>query len=75
MKSLKDKTINKTHSFGPQITKLKQIEINRKVKKLIHYDCNINNGDDGLDEDVPDEDEIYIKENLLSKKDNNSNSE
>jgi hypothetical protein len=57
-------------SFGPQI-KSKQIEVGKKVKKLIHYDCN----KEGVgDEDIPDEDEVYIKENLLqgNSKDNNS---
>jgi hypothetical protein len=52
-------------SIGPQLSKQKQIQINKKVKKLIHYDCN-NVGYE--DEDVPAEDEVYIKENLLTKK-------
>jgi hypothetical protein len=51
-------------SFGPQ-TKFKQLDIGKKVKKLIHYDCN--EGDD-MNMDVPEEDEIFIKENLLEKK-------
>jgi hypothetical protein len=58
-------------SFGPQLGKCKQIEVNKKVKKLIHYDCNNNNfqGDlANVDDDVPEEDEIYVKENLLTKK-------
>jgi hypothetical protein len=49
-------------SFGPQINKTKQIEVGKKVKKLIHYDCS---NKEGIDEDIPDEDEVYIKENLL----------
>ncbi len=48
--------------FGPQLKNQAQPEM-KKVKKLIHYDCG---GD--VDEDVPDEDEIYIKENLLNKR-------
>jgi hypothetical protein len=51
--------------IGPQLSKQKQIEINKKVKKLIHYDCT-NVGYE--DEDVPGEDEVYIKENLLTRK-------
>ncbi len=49
--------------FGPQLNKQLQIDASKKVKKLIRYDC-----DGGVDEDIPDEDEIYIKENLLSRK-------
>ena len=51
--------------FGPQLYKQTQIEV-KKIKKLIHYDC-----DGGVDEDIPDEDEIFIKENLLNKKGDN----
>jgi hypothetical protein len=55
-------------SFGPQL-KPKQIEMGKRIKKLIHYDCN---GKEGLDEDIPDEDEVYVKENLLQNtKENN----
>jgi hypothetical protein len=53
-------------AFGPQLFKQIQIEVNKKVKKLIHYDC-----EGGVDEDIPDEDEIFIKENLLNKKGDN----
>jgi hypothetical protein len=49
--------------FGPQLYKQSQIEVYKKVKKLIHYDC-----EGGVDEDIPDEDEIFIKENLLTRK-------
>jgi hypothetical protein len=49
--------------FGPQLFRQSQIEVSKKVKKLIHYDC-----EGGVDEEVPDEDEIFIKENLLAKK-------
>ena len=54
--------------FGPMINKLEQINFHKKVKKLIHYDC-----DGQVDDEVPDEDEIYIKENLLIKKPDESN--
>lgn len=65
----KNKTKPSVNPFGPQLSKCTQIEMNRKVKKLIHYDCNNNNGDlDEIDDDVPEEDEIYVKENLLLKK-------
>jgi hypothetical protein len=57
-----------SNQFGPQ-TKIQKLEMNRKVRKLIHYDCN-NYDIEGIDDDVPDEDEVYIKENLLQKKDN-----
>jgi hypothetical protein len=52
-------------SFGPSLGKLKQLEITKKVRKMIHYDCNENANLDGIDDDVPDEDEVYVKENLL----------
>lgn len=60
--------MKKNHSttsqrFGPIINKLEQINFHKKVKKLIHYDC-----DGHVDDEIPDEDEIYIKENLLLKK-------
>jgi len=50
-------------AFGPQISKMLQINFSKKVKKLIHYDC-----EGEADDDIPEEDEIYIKENLLLKK-------
>jgi hypothetical protein len=58
-------------SFGPQI-KSKQIEMGKKIKKLIHYDCN---NKDCIDEDIPGEDEVYVKENLLQGKAKDTNSE
>jgi hypothetical protein len=54
---------NSSNPFGPQLHKLSQIDVHKKVKKLIRYDC-----DGGVDDDIPDEDEIYIKENLLTRK-------
>jgi hypothetical protein len=59
---------NSSNPFGPQLGSFKQIEVKGKIKKLIHYDCN-NNGDmAAVDDDIPEEDEIYVKENLLHKK-------
>ncbi len=52
-------------SFGPFLGKLKQLDVTKKIRKMIHYDCNDNANLDGIDDDVPDEDEVYIKENLL----------
>jgi hypothetical protein len=52
-----------SNPFGPQLNKFSQIDVNKKVKKLIRYDCH-----GGVDDDVPNEDEIYIKENLLTRK-------
>lgn len=52
-------------SFGPSLGKLKQLDVTKKVRKMIHYDCNENANLDGIDDDVPDEDEVYVKENLL----------
>ena len=57
---------NTPSAFGPQIEKHK-LELNKKIKKLIYYDCNPK-GDQSVDQDVPDEDEVYIKENLLHRK-------
>ncbi len=59
---------NSNNRFGPQINKLEQINFSKKVKKLIHYDC-----EGQVDDDVPDEDEIYIKENLLTRKGDDTN--
>ena len=36
------------------------------IKKLIHYDC-YKKKDDSEEDDIPDEKEIYVKENLLQK--------
>ncbi len=53
------------NSFGPSLGKLKQLDVNKKIRKMIHYDCNENANLEGIDDDVPDEDEVYVKENLL----------
>ncbi len=62
---MKKSISSSSSAFGPQLVKSGQIEVNKKVKKLIHYDC-----DGGVDEDVPDEDEIFIKENLIKRGEN-----
>lgn len=53
-------------SFGPMLNKNKPIQISKRVKKYITYDCQENNQDDIYDE-IPNEDEVYIKESLLKK--------
>ena len=63
-KSRKNSKENK-HNFGPSLGNIKQLEANKKVRKMIHYDCNDNLNNEGIDDDIPDEDEVYIKENLL----------
>jgi len=71
LKSKKNKNISpkprreNISSFGPSLGKIKQLEVSKKVRKMIHYDCNENANLEGLDDDIPDEDEVYIKENLL----------
>lgn len=64
---------NTSRNFGPQ-AKLEKLEINKKIKKLIHYDCNAFLDGEGIDDDIPNEDEVYIKENLLDKDKDQSNS-
>ena len=58
------KSINKV--FGPFLKKTKPIEIKGVIKKRIHYDCN--NILEENEDDIPQENEIYIKENLLKHK-------
>lgn len=50
-------------SFGPQISKVKMPSI-KNIRRLVHYDCN----NDEEDYDIPNEDEVFIKENLLERK-------
>ena len=50
--------------FGPNLKESKPLQVKcGHIKKLIHYDCSkkINDSED----DIPDENEIYVKENLL----------
>ena len=54
-------------SFGPHMLGQKPFEIRKKVKKLIHYDCKEN---EDVNDEIPNEDEVYIKGSLLKKTDN-----
>ena len=68
-------SINKV-AFGPCLKESKPLQVKcSNIKKLIHYDCNKKKGDSEED-DIPDENEIYVKENLLQKttEDNENNS-
>ena len=59
-------TINK-NIFGPNLKESKPLQVKcSHIKKLIHYDCN-KKKDDSQEDDIPDENEIYVKENLLQK--------
>jgi hypothetical protein len=54
-------------SFGPSLKESKPLQVKcSHIKKLIHYDCN-KKKDDSEEDDIPDENEIYVKENLLQK--------
>ena len=62
--------------FGPNLSESKPIQMKRgHIKKLIHYDCNNKNTNDIEGCEVPDENEIFVKENLLqpSNEDNENN--
>lgn len=53
-------------SFGPNLKESKPLQVKcSHIKKLIHYDCS--KKDDLEEDDIPDENEIYVKENLLHK--------
>jgi hypothetical protein len=66
---MKKNSSTSSNQFGPQLSKTKQIVLNKRTKKLIHYDCqNIYGDTDYMDDDIPDESEVYIKENLLLMK-------
>ena len=68
-------SINKV-AFGPSLKESKPLQVKcGHIKKLIHYDCNRKKGDSEED-DIPDENEVYVKENLLQKttEDNENNS-
>lgn len=69
-KLVKEESKSKTSKvFGPTLTKSRPIQMKSNFTKVIHYDCGIiNNEGDDDDIDIPDEDEIYIKENLLLSK-------
>ena len=54
----------KNTSFGPNLKESKPLQVKcGHIKKLIHYDCS--KKQDDSDDDVPDENEVYVKENLL----------
>jgi len=54
-------------SFGPHKISEQPFEIRKRVKKLIHYDCK---GNEDVNDEIPNEDEVYIKGSLLKKTDN-----
>ena len=59
------KSKNNNCIFGPNLKESKPLQLKcSHIKKLIHYDCN-KNKDDMEEDDIPDENEIYVKENLL----------
>ena len=54
----------KNTSFGPNLKESKPLQVKcGHIKKLIHYDCS--KKQDDSDDDIPDENEVYVKENLL----------
>jgi len=54
-------------NFGPNLKESKPLQVKGShIKKLIHYDCNAKK-DNSEEDDIPDENEIYVKENLLQK--------
>ena len=50
--------------IGPQLKRARPPDIGRRIKKLIYYDCKLA---EDLNDEVPDEEEVYVKENLLKK--------
>ncbi len=48
--------------IGPTVQKQRPLEIGKKIKKLIHYDCKQS---EDLNDEVPDENEVFVKGNLL----------
>ena len=59
-------SINKI-SFGPSLKESKPLQVKCiNKKKLIHYNCN-KNKDDLEEDEIQEENEIYVKENLLQK--------
>ena len=54
----------KMTSFGPNLKESKPLQVKcGHMKKLIHYDCSKKKDDS--EDDIPDENEVYVKENLL----------
>ena len=65
-KNTKPNSIKKI-AFGPSLKESKPLQVKGgHIKKLIHYDCN-KKKDGSEEDDIPDENEIYVKENLLQK--------
>ena len=59
--------VRNKNSIGPCLKESKPLQVKcSHIKKLIHYDCN-KKKDDSEEDDIPDENEIYVKENLLQK--------
>ena len=55
---------SKVSSFGPNLKESKPLQVKcGHIKKLIHYDCSKKKDDS--EDDIPDENEVYVKENLL----------
>ena len=53
-----------TQIFGPNLKESKPLQVKcGHIKKLIHYDCSKKQEDS--EDDIPDENEVYVKENLL----------
>ena len=53
-----------TQIFGPNLKESKPLQVKcGHIKKLIHYDCS--KKQDDSEDDIPDENEVYVKENLL----------
>ena len=52
--------------FGPLLQKNEPIKVKGEIKKCIRYDCKkiLENNED----DIPEENEVYIKEKLLKNK-------
>ena len=68
----------KMTSFGPNLKESKPLQVKcGHMKKLIHYDCSKKKDDS--EDDIPDENEVYVKENLLQsnteENENNSRDE
>ena len=61
-------TRNCKNIFGPSLKESKPLQVKcSHIKKLIHYDCNNKKMGDSEEDDIPDENESYVKENLLQK--------
>ncbi len=54
-------------SFGPHMFKAKPLDVSKKIKKTFHYDYK---GEDDINDEIPNEDEVYIKGSSLKKTEN-----